>query len=156
MFLLVLVHSQFSELPSITYLDTLTLKTPDHTTMAWTPPSVSQLVMTNCTAIGRVFGQMGAEQANNVVTGVPIDVAYDFAKSIVPQNWTGRDDEANILTWMFGWSDNTTGAILVEALTYSLDECNTTICPQLQYPGDSDLAGIGASQPTPEEENRGC
>lgn len=78
---------------------------------------------------------------------IPIQIVLDFLGALVPNNWT-QPGTGDLLLWYKDfWTvfevDN--AAIFDDLFSFSLFECGSKVCPNLDFSGDSDLSGIGVS-----------
>lgn len=110
--------------------------------VAWEAPPLSQLSVTNCSAIAAWLAYfLTGDMTENGWDLVPFHTAVDFVTSLVPDNWTAPATPDAII-WYTAMAqgeylDNTTAnAITLFALT----ECEASICPHLDWDGDADLS----------------
>ncbi|ROV91924.1 hypothetical protein VPNG_09751 [Cytospora leucostoma] len=125
---------------------------------SWEIPPLEALNISDCDAIGPWIAYYFTEVAglspeikseswiSDVQTKLPIRVALKFLRSLVPNNWTTPTD-GELLAWQmefipYMYADG--GDTFMDIGMYALYECSgSTICPNLDFSGDSDLSGIG-------------
>lgn len=128
----------------------------------WEVPPPAVLNVSDCDAIapwiahvlnafaerGTLF--VGVSDTLGMQTDFPISVAVKFLRSLVPDNWTTPTD-GDLLLWHLDlWGSNgyfkaDNYNIFLYIFDYVYFECGSTICPNLNFSGDSDLSGIGVS-----------
>lgn len=110
--------------------------------VAWEAPPLSQLNVTNCSAVTPWFAYFLT--GSTTETGwdlAPYGTAVDFVTSLVPDNWT-TPSPADAIIWYTSMAqgeylDNDT----IDAMTvFSISDCESSICPHLNWDGDADLA----------------
>lgn len=116
--------------------------------VSWTPPPPEWLVYDNCSAAAPWLARYSSMYENGDLswTGVPIELAVNYLRSMVPANWT-RPTDADLLTW---YEERTAGlesggVTMTAMIEFPLSTCGEELCHRLQWQGDPDLAGVGVS-----------
>lgn len=116
--------------------------------VSWTPPPPEWLVYDNCSAAAPWLARYSSMYENGDLswTGVPIELAINYLRSMIPANWT-RPTDADLLTW---YEERTggleSGGVTMAAMVeFPLSTCGEELCHRLQWQGDPDLAGVGVS-----------
>ena len=105
-----------------------------NSTISWTPPPISALDYTNCTAMSAYF----ASGANlNTTNDFGYYASFNFLRSLVPSNWTDDDPrDGELLIWAESWNESTQNDVINTTVNAIRNRCGRQICPFLQLDGD--------------------
>lgn len=114
----------------------------------WTPPPPEWLVYDNCSAAAPWLARYSSLYGNGDLswTGVTIELAVNYLRSMIPGNWTQPND-AELLAWYLERTGGLEhdGVTMNAMINFTLTECGEELCHRLQWQGDPDLAGVGVS-----------
>lgn len=116
--------------------------------VSWVAPPLSQLNITNCSAITAWVAPFLASPEPGVGWVLcPYLTAVEFVTSLVPDDWE-QPSIGDAIVWYTDmhegrYLDTKTADALVN---FSIFGCGTEICSRLDWDGDSDLTGIGVGR----------
>ncbi|KUI69428.1 hypothetical protein VM1G_04970 [Cytospora mali] len=124
---------------------------------SWEVPPITSLDISDCngigpwaayyyTAVGEWLGEGSFSwDEMSTIEDIPINVVLDFLRSTVPRNWTQPTD-GELLLWYLDFYEYVqldNYQTLRAMINVSLFQCQYSVCPNLNFSGDSDLSGIG-------------
>lgn len=110
-------------------------------TSTWSPPPISDLEFSNCTAASIYFA---TGVINEETSDIGYDATFNLLYSLLPPNWS-RPTETELMVWQDSWDQYTRDSILNTTANMVEFDCDREICRYLPLEGDPDLAGLGVS-----------
>lgn len=122
--------------------------------VSWAAPPLSQLSITNCSAITPWMAYFLTGSNESGWDLAPYHTAVDFVTSLVPDSWEAPS-VGDAIVWYTAMAqgeyfEGEEGDYTVGNVTnFALVDCGADICPHLDWDGDADLS-VGDASPVGE------